>query len=184
MRVWCSSLDVLYANMNKKAVFTLKISLIVAMDSNRVIGKANDIPWRIPKDWEFVKKTTMGHSIVLGRKNLESIGRALPNRRNIILTRDKSFTFDGCEMAYSIEEVFELCEDDEELFIFGGEQIYTIFLPYVETMYMTKIHHEFEGDTFFPEVQFDEWNEIAMEKGVRDEENPYDYDFCIFERKN
>lgn len=105
----------------------MKISLIAAMDSNRVIGKANDIPWRIPKDWEFVKKITMGHSIVLGRKNLESIGRALPNRRNIVLTRDKSFTFDGCEMAYSIEDVFRLCEDDEELFILVGNRFTRCF---------------------------------------------------------
>jgi len=161
----------------------MQISLIVAMDSNRVIGKANEIPWRIPRDWEFVKKTTMGHSIVLGRKNLESIGRALPNRRNIILTRNKSFTFEGCEMAYSIEDVFRLCEDDEVLFIFGGEQIYTMFLPYVEKMYITKIHHEFEGDTFFPEFAESEWTLSSSEKGIKDEKNPYDYFFHVYDRK-
>ncbi len=162
----------------------MKISLIVAMDKNRVIGKENDIPWRIPKDWEYVKNTTKGQTIILGRKNLESIWRALPDRRNIILTRDKNFDFEGCEIAYSIEDVFKLCKDDEEIFIFGGEQIYTMFLPYVEKMYITKIHHEFEGDTFFPEVNFDVWNEISIEKGVRNEGNPYNYDFYVYERKN
>ncbi len=105
----------------------MKVSLIAAMDKNRVIGKENDIPWRIPKDWEYVKNTTKGHPIILGRKNLESIGRALPDRRNIILTRDKGFTFNGCEIVHSIEDVFELCKNEEEIFIFGGEQIYNLF---------------------------------------------------------
>lgn len=144
----------------------MKISLIAAMDKNRVIGKENDIPWRIPRDWEYVKDTTMGYPIILGRKNLESIGRPLPDRRNIVLTRDKYFNFDGCEIAHSIEDVFELCKNEEEIFIFGGEQIYHLFLPYVEKMYITKIHHEFEGDTFSPEVNFDDWKEVSVKKGV------------------
>ena len=160
----------------------MKVSLIVALDKNRVIGKANDIPWRIPNDWQYVKNITKGHPIILGRKNLESIGRALPDRRNIILTRDEEFTFDGCEIAYTIEAVFELCKHEEEIFIFGGEQIYKFFLPYVETMYMTKIHHEFEGDTFFPEVNFDEWREVSIEKGITDDKNPYVYYFHMYDR--
>ncbi|MCU6792596.1 DfrD/DfrG/DfrK family trimethoprim-resistant dihydrofolate reductase [Paenibacillus sp. WQ 127069] len=160
------------------------ISLIVAMDKNRVIGKGNDIPWRIPSDWEHVKNTTKGHPIILGRKNLQSIGRALPNRRNIILTRDKDFSFEGCEITHSIEDVFKLCENEVEIFIFGGEQIYDMFLPYVEKMYVTEIHHEFEGDTFFPIVDFDEWKEVSVEKGIKDEKNPYNYFFHVYERKN
>ncbi|WP_100406972.1 DfrD/DfrG/DfrK family trimethoprim-resistant dihydrofolate reductase [Bacillus solitudinis] len=159
------------------------ISLIVAMDKNRVIGKENDIPWRIPEDWKYVKNTTKGCPIIMGRKNLESIGRALPERRNIILTRDKDFNFDCCEIAHSIEDVFDLCKEEDEVFIFGGEQIYNKFLPYVEKIYITKIHHEFEGDTFFPEVNFDEWKEVSVEKGVRNEKNPYDYYFHIYRRK-
>lgn len=162
----------------------MKISLIVAMDKNRVIGKDNDIPWRIPKDWQYVKRITTGHPIILGRKNLESIGKALPGRRNIILTRDKKFTFKGCEMAYSIQDALELCENEEEVFIFGGEQIYEMFLPYVEKMYITKIHHEFEGDTFFPKINFNEWKEVSVEKGITDDENPYIYYFHIYEREN
>lgn len=162
----------------------MKFSLIVAMDKNRVIGKDNDIPWRIPKDWEYVKNTTQGHAIVMGRKNLESIGRALSNRRNIVLTRKKDFTFDGCEIAHSIEEVFDLCKSEEEVFIFGGEEIYKLFMPYVEKMYITKIHHEFDGDTFFPEVDYGEWEEVSVTKGITDEKNPYTYYFHIYERKN
>ncbi len=161
----------------------MNISLIVAMDKNRVIGKNNDLPWRLPKEWQYVKRITMGHPIILGRKNFESIGRALPERRNIVLTRDTGFTFKGCEIAHSIEEVFELCKNEKEVFIFGGEQIYEMFLPYVEKMYITKIQFEFEGDTFFPEVKFDEWKEVSVEKGNTDEKNPYIYYFHVFQRK-
>ncbi|WP_175987441.1 DfrD/DfrG/DfrK family trimethoprim-resistant dihydrofolate reductase [Bacillus sp. Marseille-Q1617] len=161
----------------------MKVSLIAAMDENRVIGKDNDIPWRIPKDWEYVKEVTQGHPIILGRKNLESIGRALPNRRNIVLTRDENYTFQGCEMAHSADEVFELCKHEKEMFIFGGEQIYELFLPYVEKMYITKIHHAFEGDTFFPEIDYSEWNEVSVKKGITDEKNPYIYYFHVYERE-
>ena len=92
-----------------------------------MIGKENDILWRIPKDWEYVKNTTKGHPIILGRKNLESIGRALPDRRNIILTRDKGFTFNGCEIVHSIEDVFELCKNEEEIFIFEENRFIICF---------------------------------------------------------
>ena len=100
-----------------------------------------------------------------------------------MLTRDIDFHFEGCEIAHSVEDVFKLCENEEEIFIFGGEQIYDLFLPYVEKMHVTKIQHEFEGDTFFPLVNFDEWNEVSIEKGIKDEKNPYDYSFHIYERK-
>lgn len=161
----------------------MKFSIIVAMDKNRVIGKKNDIPWRIPNDWEYVKNTTKGHTIILGRKNFESIGRVLPNRSNIILTRDTNFTYKECEIVHSLRDVFELCKKRKEIFIFGGEQIYNMFLPYVEKIYITKIHHEFEGDTFFPEVNFDEWKEVSVEKGILNAKNPYNYYFHVYERE-
>lgn len=162
----------------------MKVSLIVAMDKNRVIGKDNDIPWRIPNDWQYVKKMTTGYSIILGRKNFESIGRALPNRRNIVLTRDRNFSFLGCEIAHSKEEALALCENEAEIFIFGGEEIYKMFLPDVEKMYITKIDHAFEGDTFFPEIDFAKWNEVSVEKGMKNDANPYDYYFHVYEKEN
>lgn len=161
----------------------MNISLIAAMDKNRVIGRDNDIPRRLPKDWEYVKKTTFGCPIILGRKNFESIGKPLPGRRNIILTRDLEFTFKGCEIAHSKEDVFEMCKSEKEIFIFGGEQIYQLFLPYVKKMYLTKIHDEFSGDTFFPEINFDEWNEVFINKGITDDKNPYTYYFHVYEKK-
>ncbi|MDU0201747.1 dihydrofolate reductase [Paenibacillus sp. MAH-36] len=160
----------------------MEIYLIAAMDKNRVIGKDNDIPWRIPNDWRYVNKITKGHTIVLGRRNFESIGKVLPDRRNIILSRDTELNIEGCEMAHSIQEVFDLCQNEEKIFIFGGEQIYKLFMPYVKKMYVTKIHHEFEGDTYFPEIDFSEWKEISVEKGITDSKNPYTYFFHIYER--
>lgn len=162
----------------------MRISLIVAIDKNRVIGKDNDLPWSIPNDWEYVIKTIEGYPIVMGRKTLESLGGALPNRRNIVLTRDKTIDFENCEIVHSIEAVFDLCKGEEEIFIFGGEYIYKIFLPYVDKMYITKIHHEFDGKVFFPKVNFDEWEETFVEKGLKNEENPYDYYFHIYQRKS
>lgn len=160
----------------------MKVSLIVAMDKNRVIGKDNDIPWRIPRDWEYVKKITSGHPIILGRKNFQSIGKALSKRRNIVISRDRELVFNGCEMAHSLDEVFKLCEKEEEIFIFGGEEIYRIFLPYVEKMYITNIHAEFEGDTFFPHVDLSKWTQTSVTQGITDEKNPYPYYFHIYER--
>jgi dihydrofolate reductase len=162
----------------------LTISFIVAMDNNRVIGKNNDLPWRLPKEWQYVKKTTMGHSIILGRKNFESIGKALPGRRNIILTRDTSYSAQGCEVAHSVAEVLAMCRGEEEIFIFGGEEIYRLFLPYADKLYMTKIDHEFDGDTCFPEVDYSEWDEISVEQGITDEANPYSYYFHVYTRGN
>lgn len=159
------------------------VSIIVAMDLNRVIGKDNTLPWRLPRELQYVKKTTMGHPIILGRKNYESIGRPLPGRRNIILTRDRQFKADGCEIAHSIEDVYKMCKGEEEIFIFGGEQIYKLFLQDTNRIYLTKIHYEFEGDTFFPDIDESEWKEISVEQGITDEKNPYIYYYHILEKK-
>ena len=168
----------------KKGVVMMKVSLIVAIDKNRVIGKNNDLPWSIPNDWEYVMETIKSYPLIMGRKTLESLGGPLLGRRNLVLTRDKNINFKHCEMVHSIESALELCENEEEVFIFGGEYIYKMALPYVDKMYITKIHHEFNGDTFFPEVNFDEWEETFVEKGLKNDENPYDYYFHVYERKS
>ncbi|MGM9925125.1 MAG: dihydrofolate reductase [Bacillus sp. (in: firmicutes)] len=158
------------------------VSIIVAMDENRVIGKDNSMPWRLPRELQYVKKTTMGHPLIMGRKNYESIGRPLPGRRNIILTRDTEFEAQGCEIVHSPEEALRICAGEEEIFIFGGEQIYKIFLERTDKLYITKIHHAFEGDTFFPEINESEWKEVSVEQGITDEKNPYIYYFHVYER--
>lgn len=160
----------------------MKVSLIVAMGQNRVIGKDMDIPWRLADDWKYVKEVTSGHAIIMGRRNFESIGRVLPNRRNIILTRDKHFSVDGAEIAHSMDQVWSMCKGEEEVFIFGGEQIYKTFLPYVEKMYITQIYHEFEGDTFFPDVDISKWIQVSVREGIVNDKNQYAHDFFVYEK--
>ncbi len=160
------------------------ISLIWAMDENRVIGKDNQLPWHLPADLKFFKKTTMGHPIAMGRKTHESIGKPLPGRENIIITRNKEYQSDGCTVLYSVNELLQHSEQlDEEVFIIGGAEIFKAAFPTANRLYITKIYDVFEGDTFFPEINLDEWNLISREKGIKDEKNPYDFEFFIYDRK-
>ncbi|MBH0168060.1 dihydrofolate reductase [Fictibacillus sp. 18YEL24] len=155
----------------------MNFSMIAAMDENRVIGKDNDLPWRLQRDWQYVQKITMGKTIVLGRKNFESIGKALPGRKNIVLTRKREFSPENCLIVHSTDELLQTCRGDEEVFIFGGEEIYTQFMPMATKLYLTKIHHTFEGDTYFPEINERDWKEISRVKGIEDKQNPYTYYF-------
>ncbi|PGQ44231.1 MULTISPECIES: dihydrofolate reductase [Bacillus cereus group] len=157
------------------------ISAMVAVGENNVIGKNNDIPWRLPNDWAYLRRITMGHSIILGRKNYESIGKSLDGRKNIILTKNKNYKAEGCHIAYSIEDALSKCEG-EEVFILGGEEIYQQFLPYTQKLYITKIHARFEGDRYFPEIDISLWKEIYTEKGIQNDKNPYEYYFHVFEK--
>ena len=160
----------------------LKISLIVAMDKKRVIGKDNDIPWRISSDWEYVKNTTKGHAIILGRKNLQSIGRALPDRRNIILTRDKNFNFKDCEIAHSIKDALAGCEGEERVAIVGGAKIFEQSMDLADIIHFTRIHHIFDADTFFPAIDPDKWIEVESEYHEPDEKNLFSYSFITYRK--
>lgn len=124
----------------------------------------------------------MGKTIVLGRKNFESIGRVLPGRKNIVLTRKRDLSPQNCLIVHSIDEVLQTCRSDEEVFIFGGEEIYTQFMPMITKLYLTKIHHVFEGDTYFPEINERDWKEISRVKGIKDKQNPYTYYFHQYMR--
>ncbi|UQD52459.1 dihydrofolate reductase [Bacillus methanolicus] len=160
------------------------ISLIWAMDENRVIGKDNKLPWHLPEDLKFFKRVTMGHPIVMGRKTHDSIGRNLPGRENIVITRKKDFQCDGCTILYSIQELINYAaKKNEEVFVIGGAEIFKEILPFADKLYCTLIHNSFEGDTFFPELNMEEWQLVSQEKGIKDEKNPYDFEFLIFNRK-
>lgn len=161
----------------------MRLSLIVAMDERGGIGSCNRLPWTLPKDLKRVREITMGHSILLGRKNYESIGKPLPGRRNIILTRDQTYRANGCEIIHAMEDLFFLCSGENEVFVFGGSEIYELYLPYVDRMYITKIKDSFEVDTYFPDLDWSEWNEVSKEKHVKDEKNPHDFEFALYERK-
>ena len=160
------------------------ISFIVAMDKNRLIGKNNQLPWHLPEDLKFFKRVTMGHPIVMGRKTHESIGRILPGRENIVITRQQDYKCKGCTMFYSIDAFVNYCkEQNDEIFVIGGAEIFKDTFPYADRLYITFINEEFEGDTYFPNFNVEEWNLVSIEKGIKDEMNPYDYEFRIYDRK-
>lgn len=160
------------------------ISLLYAMDKNRLIGRNNQLPWHLPQDLAYFKRVTMDHKIVMGRKTFDSIGKPLPGRENIIITRDKNYLCDGCKVLHSIDELLELSSShkDEEIFVIGGAEIFKEILPFSDRLYITYIHHEFEGDTFFPPTNESEWKMISKEPGIKNEKNPYDYEFVVYEK--
>ncbi len=130
-----------------------KLIAMVAMTSDRVIGKGNDLPWHLPEDLKLFKRTTSGHPIVMGRKTYDSIGRPLPKRQNIVITRDQSWSAEGVEVVYSPEAVRQLELMDEEVFIIGGAEIYSLFLPHIDELLVSHVYQEYEGDTRFPEFE-------------------------------
>ena len=140
-----------------------KISIIVAMSENSVIGLNNQLPWHISEDLKNFKKTTLNHCVIMGRKTYESIGKPLKDRRNIVISRSKSLLIDGVEVVNSLDKAISIVDDSSEIFIIGGEQIYTISLPMATHLYVTKVNGEYKGDAFFPDYIQDEWNEISRE---------------------
>ncbi len=157
-----------------------KVSLIVAMDNERGIGKNNDLMWHLPADMKFFRETTTGHIVVMGRKNYDSIPerfRPLPNRENAVLTRNADFTAEGCEVFHSLEACLDHYKNETErtVFIIGGGQIYkeALELGVVDEMYVTHVDHTFGADTFFPEIENGKWNISEVQKQEIDEKNPY-----------
>lgn len=158
------------------------LSLIVAHDKNRVIGSNNQLPWHLPSDLAYFKHTTMNSMVVMGRKTYESIGKLLPGRSNVILTRQKDYRVDGAYVINNINSLLSCKEGVGNCFIIGGEEVFKQSLPFIDRLYITYIDHSFEGDTYFPEINFDEWKLISEEKGVKDKKNPYDYFYRVYSR--
>ncbi|QFT89298.1 Dihydrofolate reductase [Bacillus sp. THAF10] len=158
------------------------ISLIVATDRNGLIGKNNDLPWRLPADLAYFKKITLGNTVVMGRKTFESIGKPLPKRKNIILSRN-NYKAEGCETFHSIGEVIKTSKPNNEIFVIGGAKVFEEALPHADFLYLTYIDEEFEGDTYFPPLNEKEWELISSEKGWKDEINPYDYYFRKYQKQ-
>jgi len=161
------------------------ISAIVAASKNWVIGKNNEIPWYIPNDLRYFRRMTLGHHIILGRKNYESIGKPLPKRTNLIVTRDTNFEAPGCLVVHSVEEAIAIAKKnkEEELMICGGGQIYAQTMPLVEKLYFTEIEAVVDGDVYFPEIDESEWDLISTERNQADDRHEYGYNFMIYERK-
>ena len=157
------------------------ISIIAAIGKNRVIGTNNSLPWKLSADLKRFRGITSGKPVIMGRKTFESIGKPLPNRINIILTRDKSYRQEGCQTATSIEEAIQLCRNASEAMIIGGEQVFTMFLPLAKRMYLTLIDADFEGHAFFPEYNSDDWVIVSEESQVNDEDG-LKYSFVNLEK--
>jgi dihydrofolate reductase len=155
------------------------IKIIVAMSKNRVIGNNNELIWKLSSDLKRFKELTTGHSVVMGRKTYESIGKPLPNRRNIIITRNLEYKVDGCEIVSSLEEALLLTNND--CFIIGGGEIYNQSIELADRIYLTLVHKEFEGDTTFPELG-KEWAKMSRKDFESDEKNEYNYSFIEYDR--
>lgn len=163
-----------------------KISIIAAVADNYAIGKSNNLPWHLPADLKHFRQLTTGHAVVMGKRTYESLPNGpLPNRRNIILT---SIMSEGVNKGYfeadSLEDAVYLCEHEEEVFIIGGATVYAQCIHKVDTMYITWVHHEFTADTFFPNIDLEEWEELSREKFLADEKNLYSYSFVEYKRKS
>ncbi len=154
------------------------------MAKNGVIGNNNSLPWRLPVDLRYFRRTTTGHTIVMGRRNYEDIGRALPERRNIILSRTDDFTAADCEIAHSIGEVMRLIDLEEETFIIGGAEIYKSFLPLADKLYITHVDADIEGDVVFPAYNPGDWKMESENIIPADNENTLPCRFCVYNRQD
>ena len=160
------------------------LSIIVAKAKNNIIGKENKLIWHIPDDLKRFKELTTGHNIIMGRKTFESLGGILPNRKHIVFTQNPDFKVndENVQIVHSMLEIQEYIENSEENFVIGGAMIYNLLMPYVTKMYITEIEKDFQGDAFFPRIDTQIWKEVSREKGIKDENNDYDYDYVVYER--
>lgn len=158
------------------------ISLIAAIDRNHAIGKDGVMPWHLPADLKFFKRITMDKPVIMGRKTFDAIGKPLPGRLNIVVTRDTSWQHDGVYVAHSMEDALRAAAEYEEVMIIGGANLYGQMLPDADRLYLTEIDAEFEADTFFPALDNAQWQEINREQHTADEKNAYPYSFVTLER--
>lgn len=159
-----------------------RISLLVAMTPDRVMGKDNRVPWRLPAELKIFKDVSMGHHIVMGRLTYESINRLLPGRTTVIVTRNPGYRVEGAIVAHSLEEALAACGDDPEIIVIGGAVLFESALLIANRIYLTYVHAKIDGDTFMPEFDMSEWREVASTHYAADEKNPYDFTFTVLDR--
>lgn len=159
-----------------------RVSVIVAMARNRIIGAGNKIPWHLPAELKLFKTITMGHHIVMGRNTWESIGRLLPGRTTVIVTRQPGYHVDGAIVAASPEAALAACRDDDEAFVIGGAQLYAALLPRANRLYLTVVDADVEGDALMPEFDPADWRKLSAQSFGADDKNPYDYVQTVYER--
>ena len=168
---------------------SIRLSLMVAKASNRVIGRNNKLPWYLPNDLKYFKQVTFGKPVIMGRKTWDSLGKPLPGRTNIVITRQPDFQAEGAKVVATLEEAVTMAENvafiegQDEAVVMGGAEIYALALPKTDRLYLTEVHAEVDGDTWFPEYDTSEWKEIGREDFPAEGPNPYDYSFVVYERK-
>jgi len=160
------------------------LSIIVAAAENNVIGRENKMPWHLPDDLKHFKRTTKGHYVIQGRKTFDSQGRPLPKRTNIVITRKKDAHIEGCLIAHSLDEAIAMVKEDNEPFIIGGEEIYRQAMEKADRIYLTRVHGTFAGDTYFPEIDKEQWKVISSEYHEVDDRHAYSFTVYIMERKS
>lgn len=162
----------------------MMVTIIAAIAKNNALGKNNDLIWYLPADLKRFKKITSGHYIIMGRNTFESIGKPLPNRTTIIITRNKNYFKDGCLIANSLEQALDMAEGEQQVFVIGGAQIYKYAMQHnlVDTLDITLVHHEFEADVYFPKIDTDIWEQVEIESFTADEKNKLDYSFVRYKK--
>ena len=173
------------ANSSLQQKSNVILSLLVAASENNVIGKDNKLPWHLPNDLKYFKNLTWGLPILMGRKTFESIGKPLPGRKSIVITRNKDWMHEGVVTIHSIEQAIQQAASlgAKEIFVIGGAEIFATAIPQANRIYMTRIHHKFEGDVFFPKVNISEWNLVSERYCAADEKNLYNHTYQIWERR-
>ena len=161
----------------------MRLSIIVAMDDDRLIGKENGLPWRLPADLAYFKQTTLGKTVLMGRNTYQSIGKPLPNRRNVVISHDVDFQAEGCEVLPSIDSALQLLANEVEVMVIGGASLYAQTLAIADRLYITEVEGIFEGDTYFPEFVRSDFEEVYRQSHQADEKNPYNYDFVVLDRR-
>lgn len=159
------------------------IIMIAAAAENNALGKNNELVWHLPNDFKRFKSLTSGHHIIMGRKTFESFPKPLPNRTHIVITRQENYHPEGCIIVDSIENAIALCPENETSFIIGGGEIYNLGLPFTDKIEITRVHHNFEADTFFPKIDTSDWEEILTEFNPKDDKHLYDYTYQTFIKK-
>ena len=161
-----------------------QVSLIAAMAENGAIGRDNSLPWRLPEDLKRFKALTLGKTVLMGRKTCESIGRPLPGRRNLVLTRDAGWRADGVTVVHSLGQALGCARDAEELVAIGGAEVYRLLMPFARRIYLTVVHADIAGDTFFPDFDPTQWADVECRNHPADERNAYSFTFVTLERKS
>ncbi|WP_125723322.1 dihydrofolate reductase [Flavobacterium ustbae] len=159
------------------------IIMIAAAAENNALGKNNELVWHLPNDFKRFKSLTTGHHIIMGRKTFESFPKPLPNRVHIVISRQENYNPEGCIVVDSIEKALAVCPEDDDSYIIGGGEIYNLGLPFTDIIELTKVHHSFEADAFFPKINKSEWVLVESEENFKDEKHLYDYTYETYIRK-